>query len=105
LATRPRADVLYVDAKELFDELDVLLRSFGHLVPFCDPCCTSLPTFECLILDLHLVEYLLARWKRRQLSAVDDIRNPNLNFLERVQDIQLGQVQRFLSSASSTIRR
>lgn len=88
------ADVLNVHAGELLNVLDVLARVLRQLLPLLQTHSVGLPTGQGHVLDVHGVEHGQVGGETGNLLSVVLVRHGDLDLLEVVENVQLGQVDR-----------
>jgi hypothetical protein len=88
------ADVLDVHAAELLNVLDVLARILRQLLPLLQTHRVGLPAGQGHVLDVHGVEYGQVGGETGNLLSVVLVRHGDLDLLEVVENVQLGQVDR-----------
>lgn len=87
------ADPLDGNVEELLDELDVLSARLWQLLKGGGRGNVALPARQRRVLDLDLGQHLEIGWEARQFLAVVLVARCHLEFLEVVQDVELGQIQ------------
>jgi len=86
------ADVLDVHAGELLDVLDVLARVLGEILPLLEAHGVGLPAGQGVVLDGHVVQHGEVGGEAGDLLAVVLVRGGDLDLVEVVQNVELGEV-------------
>ena len=89
---RPDTDPLNIHTHELFDPPDVVPGVDGKVFELAHLADVLLPTWQSLVDHLDGCEGVEVSWHAVQDLAVNAVVNSNLDLLEGVQDVELGEV-------------
>ena len=94
MSGRPNTDPLDLDAEVLFNKLDILLAVDGQLLKRRALGDIRLPAWEGRVLDLDLGQQVQIGGEVIEVLAIERVLCADLDFLEPVENIELGQVER-----------